>query len=182
LGELTRQHGVIALAWHVDYWNSLGWRDPYARSEWTDRQRSYARYLRDEVYTPAMVINGAAMVVGSDKSAVRQAIDRATPLSVAVNLRRASTGFEVEISPSAGPLSGLLVSYDPMQTTQVGAGENRGRQLVDYRVVRELVHVDTLSRRLTLPAISATLGATLLIQDAEMRIVGATDLPPVAAT
>ena len=40
LGELTRHPGVIGLAWHVDYWNSLGWRDPYARREWTDRQRN----------------------------------------------------------------------------------------------------------------------------------------------
>ncbi len=48
LGELVRQPGVIGLAWHVDYWNSLGWTDRYARRAWTDRQRAYAEHLGAE--------------------------------------------------------------------------------------------------------------------------------------
>src|ERR1700683_5269841 len=60
LGDLVRRPGVIGLAWHVDYWNSLGWRDPYASRAWTDRQKSYAKYLRGEVFTPALVVNGTA--------------------------------------------------------------------------------------------------------------------------
>ena len=79
LGELVRRPGVIGLAWHVDYWNSLGWTDPYARPAWTERQRSYAKYLRGEVFTPALVVNGAAMVVGSDKASVDRAIGEAAP-------------------------------------------------------------------------------------------------------
>src|SRR5580704_15223543 len=82
LGELVGRPGVIGLAWHVDYWNSLGWRDPYARREWTDRQKTYAKYLDGEVYTPALVVNGATMMVGSDKAAVRRAIDQAAPPSL----------------------------------------------------------------------------------------------------
>src|ERR1700748_2762083 len=70
LGELVRQTGVIGLAWHVDYWNSLGWTDPYARRAWTDRQKDYAAHLGNEVFTPALVVNGATMLVGSDKAAV----------------------------------------------------------------------------------------------------------------
>ena len=66
LGELRRRPDVIALAWHVDYWNGLGWKDPYASRQWTSRQQDYARHLHDEVYTPALVVNGAAMVVGSE--------------------------------------------------------------------------------------------------------------------
>src|ERR1700728_4139457 len=74
LGQLVRQPGIIALAWHVDYWNGLGWRDPYSSPTATERQRRYAESLLDEVYTPALVVNGARMVVGSDSSAVQAAI------------------------------------------------------------------------------------------------------------
>jgi len=58
LGELARRPDVIALAWHVDYWNYLGWRDPHASKDWTERQRAYARLLHDEVYTPALEWRG----------------------------------------------------------------------------------------------------------------------------
>jgi len=54
LGRLADEPGVIALAWHVDYWNGLGWHDPFSSRLATQRQRSYAAQLRDEVYTPAL--------------------------------------------------------------------------------------------------------------------------------
>jgi hypothetical protein len=179
LRELTQQPGVIGLAWHVDYWNNLGWRDPYARPAWTTRQRDYARQLNAEVFTPALVVNGAAMLVGSDRSGVRQAIVQAAPLRVAVALRRTVEGLEAEIVPTSVPVSGLLAIYDPEQATQVGAGENGGRRLVEYRVVRDVMPLDNLSATLTLPAPPAHRGAVLLLRDASWRVIGAADLPPV---
>jgi hypothetical protein len=178
LGELTHRPGVIGLAWHVDYWNSLGWRDPYARREWTDRQRAYARHLDGEVFTPALVVNGATMMVGSDKDAVRQAIGLAAPPPVAVTLRRTETSLEAEIGVTATPVAGMLAIYDPEQATQVGAGENQGRKLVEYRVVRDVITLEKVTPRLVFPAIPANRGAVLLIQDASWRIVGVADLPP----
>ena len=178
LGELSRQPRVIGLAWHVDYWNSLGWRDPYARREWTERQKTYARYLKGEVYTPALVVNGAAMTVGSDKDAVRRAIEQATPPPLSVALRRVASGLEVEIDATTTPVNAMLVLYDPEQTTQVGAGENHGRTLVEYRVVREAMVLEKLAAKLTLPAIPENKGAVLLVQDASWRVLGAADLPP----
>jgi hypothetical protein len=124
LGELVRQPGVIGLAWHVDYWNSLGWTDRYARRTWTDRQKAYAEHLGSEVFTPALVVDGATMVVGSDKAAVRRAIDRATQPPLTVALRRTETGLEAEIGTSSRRLTGLLAIYDPEVITEVGAGEN----------------------------------------------------------
>jgi hypothetical protein len=178
LGELTQRPGVIGLAWHVDYWNNLGWRDPFARREWTDRQRDYARRLNAEVYTPAMVVNGAAIVVGSDRNAVRQAIEQATPPRVAVALRRIPSGLEVEIADIATPVTGLLATYDLERSTPVGAGENGGRRLIEYRIVRESVALDRLTPRLTLASIPADRGAVLLVRDASWRVVGAADLAP----
>jgi hypothetical protein len=179
LGELVRRPGVIGLAWHVDYWNSLGWRDPYARPEWTERQRTYARYLESEVYTPALVVNGAAMMVGSDQSAVHRAIDHAAPPAAGVTLRRTASGLVAEIGPLPVPATGMLVSYDPRQSTQVGAGENGGRQLVEYRVVRDVTRLDALVSRMAFPAVPENRGAALLIQDASWHVIGVADLPPV---
>jgi hypothetical protein len=177
---LVQLHNVIALAWHVDYWNSLGWRDPYASRQWTDRQRAYATHLQDEVYTPALVVNGAAMVVGSDRTAVRVAIRQASALPVQATLRRVGDRLEAEVGPTAETLTRFLAVYDPMHATDVGAGENHGRQLQEYRIVRDLRILDnTAAGQITLPGISSTQGAVLLLQSADWRVRGATDLRPV---
>src|SRR3954467_1004983 len=74
LGDRT----VAPLAFHVDYWNDLGWADPFSLPAWTERQHQYARALGgNRVYTPELVVGGATGMVGSDASAVRQAIQRA---------------------------------------------------------------------------------------------------------
>jgi hypothetical protein len=179
LGDMMSWPGVIGLAWHVDYWNSLGWRDPYARAEWTERQRTYARYLESEVYTPALVVNGAAMMVGSDRTAIRRAIGHAVPPAAGVMLRRTASGLVAEINPLPMAAIGMLVSYDPRQSTQVSAGENGGRQLVEYRVVRGLTRLDVLTSRMALPAVPENRGVVLLIQDASWHVIGVADLAPV---
>ena len=179
LGVLSKQPGIIALAWHVDYWNSLGWKDPFARREWTDRQKAYASHLNGEVYTPALVVNGAALVVGSDQAAVRRAIGESSAPSIPATLRRAGSGLEAEVGTTATPVTGLLISYDPEQSTAVGAGENLGRKLVEYRVVRDAVKLERVSTRMVFPAIPGDRGAVLLLQDAAWRVVGAASLAPL---
>jgi hypothetical protein len=188
LGRLIHQAkgngpGVIGLAWHIDYWNNLGWRDPYTRPAWTERQKSYARCLDAEVFTPALVVNGAAMVIGSDEAAVQRAITRAAPISTGVTLRRTASGIDVEIAAMPTAATGLLAIYDPEQATSVGAGENEGRQLHEYRIVREALPLAGLTAaglmaRMTLPPIQDNRGAVLLLQDRTWHVVGAADLPP----
>jgi len=69
---------VIAISEHVDYWNRLGWRDPFSSSQFSDRQSEYARSFGDgQIYTPQLVIDGSAAVVGNDAAAVRQALVQA---------------------------------------------------------------------------------------------------------
>lgn len=181
LGELVRQPGVIALAWHVDYWNNLGWRDPYATRLATDRQRAYAAQLRDEVYTPALVVNGAAIVVGSDRSAIAAAIARPRADSVSLALHRGTDSLTAQIGETTDPLTALLATYDPEAATAVGAGENEGRRLREYRIVRA-VHADMVSagpaRLLDFPAVPPGQGAVLLLQSADLRVIAAADLPP----
>jgi hypothetical protein len=181
LGELARLPGVIALAWHVDYWNDLGWRDPFATRFATDRQRAYATRLHDEVYTPALVVNGAAIVIGSERPAVAAAIGHAAPLAVTATLVRDANGLGATLGVTEAPLSALLAVYAPERATAVGAGENRGRQLREYHIVTATHRTEVPPRAaqtLRFPAIAPGYGAALLLQTEDLRIVGAANLGP----
>src|SRR6516164_10851500 len=78
LGELAARKDVIPLAFHVDYWNYIGWADPFATKQMTQRQRDYQRALNQRyVYTPEMVVNGEAHEVGSDRHGIDRLIEAA---------------------------------------------------------------------------------------------------------
>ncbi len=178
LGRLAGQPGVIGLAWHVDYFNGLGWRDPFSDRRWTDRQRAYAAALHQEVFTPALVVNGAALVVGSDAGAVAAALRAAGPLPVTVELRRTPDGLEATVGAGT-PQTALLVAYDPQRSTAVTGGENGGRRLTDYRVVRSAQPVALTAGPTHLPAPPAGQGVALLVQAPDGRLAGAAELPPM---
>ena len=164
----------------MDYWNGLGWHDPYSSPLATQRQSTYAKHLGDEVYTPALVVNGTRMVVGSDDSAIRAAIGAAGDPAVPVSLQRTGDGVVAETGAAGRSVSALLVAYDPERSTSVGGGENGGRRLAEYRIVREASPLGTWDgapRRLTLPAIAPGRGAVLLLQTEDLRVCGAADLP-----
>src|SRR5258708_22504302 len=75
LGELTQRRDVLALAFHVDYWDDLGWRDRFGLSDAVERQRAYAKVLRlSTVYTPQVVIDGQDNFVGSDVKSIGRAL------------------------------------------------------------------------------------------------------------
>jgi hypothetical protein len=181
LGKLAQRPDVIALAWHVDYWNHLGWRDPYASREATVRQQAYSRQLGFDVFTPALVVDGAKIVVGSEKPAVEAAIAAAGPLAVAVTLSRTEDGMAVEIGAGQGPLHALRVVYDPQQATEVGAGENEGERLREYRIVREVEALgewDGSAHRFTIRLPGRGQGQVILVQSTDLRVLGAADQPP----
>src|SRR5215831_8685962 len=78
LGELSKRSDVLALGFHVDYWDYIGWKDPYASKLATKRQRQYAESFKlSFVYTPQMIINGDAESVGSDRAGVEAAVEKA---------------------------------------------------------------------------------------------------------
>ena len=146
LGELAEtRDDVVALSFHVDYWDYIGWEDRFATAETTARQRDYARELGIAyVYTPQLVIDGASHEVGSKRHAVKNAI----AVSKAVKTRRvpvtltsnATDRITVDIGHSDGyhgAATVWLVSIDRKHTTSVDAGENRGRTLANYHVVRD---------------------------------------------
>jgi hypothetical protein len=181
LGTLARRPDVIALAWHVDYWDHLGWRDPYATRQATARQRAYAHQIGTEVFTPALVVDGANVVVGSEHAAVETAIKAAGALPVLVTLSRSEDGLAVEIGAGPGPMRALRAVYDPEQATAVGAGENYGERLREYRIVREVEMLgewDGSARRLAAKAPGPGQGQVILVQSADLRVVGAAEQPP----
>ena len=98
MGELIKRREVIALSLNVDYWDYLGWRDTLASPEYSRRQRQYALHRGDgKVYTPQMVINGRAHVVGSRKGAVLRALSETGRTRVAMSMREEGDEVVVEI-------------------------------------------------------------------------------------
>jgi len=145
LSELAQRPGVIALAFHVDYWNYIGWTDPFAKPWATARQRAYREALNQRfVYTPEMVVDGAAQAAGNDRAAVESLIGdaRAHPPahpSLALFWRK-DGALAVDVgagaSPPGEPATLWLIGYDKARTTQVLRGENEGRALTDVHPVR----------------------------------------------
>ena len=146
LEELAgRRPDVLALSYHVTYWNRLGWRDRFSLPEATERQRRYAATLgHGQVYTPQLVVQGRRDVVGSDRGAVLGAIaSAAADPGQAVAMAVAPSGAAVVVEAGAGSGAGtvVLLGYDRRQVTPVGGGENRGRTLAHANVVRGLAAI-----------------------------------------
>ena len=79
LGELARRGDVIALGFHIDYWDKLGWKDPLSTPQSTERQRRYARLFGTPIYTPQLVVDGAREMVGSQRETVLAALRETIP-------------------------------------------------------------------------------------------------------
>lgn len=156
LGELAERNGVLALSIHVDYWDYLGWRDPFANKAFSDRQRQYSGTLAQRyVYTPQMVIDGHLQEVGSDRAAVERLLQKAQhggrggpSLAMASDPR----GPAVAIGPGSGHGTVWLVTFDRQQTTAIGRGENSGRTITYHNVVRDWRRLgDWRGEAMTLP-------------------------------
>jgi len=137
LGEIKHQPGVIALSLHVDYWDYIGWEDPYGKARHTDRQQAYKRRLAlDYVYTPQIVVDGRLQAVGSRRSAVVEGIERARATPPAVRPSLTAARAVIPAAEIAGTARVWLVTFDAEHATRVGAGENAGDRLVNHNVVR----------------------------------------------
>ncbi len=149
LGELAGRPDVIALSLHVDYWDHIGWPDPFASPRHTARQRAYAQNFRLRyVYTPQMVIDGQHDVVGSRRIPLERALSEAAvapkPASVTVR-RNGPGGATLKLAPrpdlaGADALDGAtvwMVAFDGAHETDVASGENAGRRLTHHNVVRQ---------------------------------------------
>jgi hypothetical protein len=141
VGELAGRHDVLALAFHVDYWDDLGWRDRFGLSQSVERQRAYARSLRlSSVYTPEVVIDGRADYVGSNRVGIGNAL-KGKRDGVPVTLSVGNGEAEVRLGPGEQGAGGdvVLVAYLRKAVSSIGRGENAGRTLDEYNIVRAVV-------------------------------------------
>ena len=185
LGELAKRRDVIALSLHVDYWDYIGWKDPYAITVATQRQRAYAsQFGKGFVYTPQMVVDGAAEAVGSHRAVVAREIESARAVAGKFAVHIVYKGNDtMTVSLPAAPAGGKtatvwLVMFDGTHTTDIERGENGGKKLTYYNVVREFRAIGTWSgKAMTIPVKAedeGRAGCAVLVQvDGTGRIIGA---------
>ena len=167
---------VVPLSFHVDYWNDLGWADPFSLPAWTERQRQYAHALGDNrVYTPELVVAGANGFVGSNKDWIRAAI-REAPHVPKLATTATWAADHVDITATAPADADVLVAvYEGSKSTKVMRGENSGETLGNAHVVRRLERVAAAGQRgtvtLKLDPRWSNVGAIAFAQRADKRIV-----------
>ncbi len=137
---------VIALTWSVDYWDYLGWKDTFARSEFTERQRAYdKRFGLQDVYTPQVIVAGLAQATGDNAAGVESLVAKALKQKSVGPKIRFHSAAKVEVGVGARPAGGAevwLIRYDPkQQDVEIKDGDNRGKTVSRYDVVREFVRL-----------------------------------------
>lgn len=166
---------LYPLSFHVDYWNYLGWTDPYSGNGATDRQRQYAKVFGGKsVYTPQAVINGRQQVVGSNRSALYQALTTefaaAEPKTKLHVISRDGVGVLFSVENLSAPALLRVIYSKSYAENQVPKGENAGSTLSHTNVVQQIdstaVEASVTQKRLELRKVpSADTQVLLLLQD-----------------
>ena len=194
LETLAREGEVVALSYHVDYWNYLGWADTLASKDNTDRQYGYARMFgRNGVYTPQAVLNGREHINGADISGIRGRI-AALPgegggLDVPVDVEVRNDELRIHVGPGEGKANIVIAYFERQRTIDIDKGENSGKTVNYWHDVTDIETIGMWEGRATdliLPADmlkkkKKTGGCAVLVQrmrsaDTPGAIVGATVL------
>jgi hypothetical protein len=181
LGDLARRPNIIALAYHVDYWDELGWKDRFSIPAAAQRQRGYVKRLsRAGAFTPQIVVSGDTSLVGSNRVEVERAIggDRD---ALAMTLSKSGGNVQVQFTEAwREPMDVYLVSYLARATDKIERGENARRTLKHFNVVRSFKRLGTWNgkpQRMTAPLAElppdATSVAVILQRKNQGAIAGA---------
>lgn len=193
LKKLVEQGDVVALSYHVDYWNYLGWADTLSSKENTERQYGYAHaFGRSGVYTPQAVVNGREHLIGTDIGAINGKMEqmRNGGQGLTVPVKAAMNGEEIEINigPGAGKADIVLAYFTKKEKVDVLKGENTGKQMEYWHAVYDVQTVgmwDGKDMKITVPARtmgkSKKDGCAILLQTSKpggepAAIIGATVL------
>jgi hypothetical protein len=151
MGELAEDPSIVALSMPIDYWDYLGWKDTLADARFSARQKAYSHVRGDrDVYTPQVVVNGSAHVIGSDRAGIEGAIGDTKKVDgvMSVPVSMTLTGKQINVSvlvSSKGPAAMhgeiWIGSISKAVSIAIGRGENRGREVTYYNVVRNLLKV-----------------------------------------
>src|ERR1700719_2054491 len=151
IGELAKDPSVIALSMPIDYWDYLGWKDTLADARFSARQKAYSLMRGDrDVYTPQAVVNGEAHVIGSNRSEIERMIEvtresdgvMSIPVSMKLNGKQITVSVAAtNRAPAAAHGEIWICSISKAVPISIGRGENRGRELTYYNVVRNVLKV-----------------------------------------
>ena len=150
LGELTNDSSLVAVSVPVDYWDYLGWKDTLADARFSARQKAYSHVRGDrDVYTPQVVVNGSAKVIGSDRLGIEMAIkdtERAAgvmsvPVSMSLSGKQINVSVAASKAPSVAHGEVWICSISKAVPISIGRGENRGQEITYHNVVRNLLKV-----------------------------------------
>jgi hypothetical protein len=179
---------IYGLSFHVDYWNNIGWKDPYSNKEYTERQKMYGeKFHTNGIYTPQIVINGSAEFVGSNKDEINRYIQFSLAQKPKYQLTLSGLervkgalkfNFEVNGSPDKEFLRVALV--ERTLGNFVHSGENSGKKLYHDNVVRTFMTIDLKQKGQTeikLPKSEKKLLLIAFIQDEKGKILAATENP-----
>ena len=179
---------VFALSFHVDYWNRLGWADPFSAKEFSQRQNTYASQMNlNGVYTPQMVVNGSTQFVGSDEHDLKTALDKSLSIIPLVSFKTLSVNLQNNAPPQVKfSLDGMyancninfaLVSLS--ETTSIKRGENGGLTLTNENVVRQFISIPAVAeseinfKASPVPAGNNMAIVVYLQQNSNLKIIGA---------
>ncbi len=146
LGEIDKsykQDEVIALSYHVDYWNYIGWKDPFSHKDYSNKQRQYgSKFSSSSIYTPQVVINGEEHFVGSKRdvmySKIKTYLEKKSLNEIVISNLSNTNGlvridYDVKGDVDAKKIRVVLAIKE--RVTAVGRGENRNRVLKNYNIV-----------------------------------------------
>ena len=184
LGQVAQHPDVLALAYHVQYWDGLGWRDRFGLPEAEQRQYGYAAALHlSSAFTPQMIVNGEHSLVGSKQQQLTALLHSSSTIdhaaTVALDLNHGHLNITVT-QPQSQLLDVLLVTYLTHADTAIPRGENTGKTLNEFNIVRSLnwlgrsnsKHQQFIVKLTSLPD-DATHAAVLLQQPSQGAILAA---------
>lgn len=190
--ELSRRPDLVALTWHIDYWNVLSnrkhgrWQDPFADPSFSARQRIYNRRIRGRgtVFTPQAIVNGVASEVGSKREDIERFIEleKRELRTMQTTIRRAGDSIEVKVNPSGNDFRDVvLVKFKTWSSTPIGRGDNAGMVFDEPHVVVSAARLGVISHKaetFAFPAPAEGQGCAVLVQEAgQGRILGARYCP-----
>lgn len=137
VGTLSTRPDILTLAFHVNYWDDLGWRDRFALPQSVERQNNYARNLhRASVYTPQIVIDGREDDLGSNARTITKLSATRDGVPLSITVQDATLAVNVGAQPGASASELVLVAYLRHAVSPIGRGENAGRTLEEFNIVR----------------------------------------------
>src|SRR5712692_12105079 len=151
IGELAKDPSIIALSMPIDYWDYLGWKDTLADSRFSARQKAYSNMRGErEVYTPQVVVNGSAHVIGSDRARIEGAIEDTKKadgvMSVPISMTLAGKEINISVAASGKGAAAAhgevwICSISKAVPIAIGRGENRGREITYHNVERNMIKI-----------------------------------------